>query len=239
MRMARAFTLIELLVVVAIIAVLVSILAPSLNNLYARAEVGACAGNLNAILKSMHDFARDHGTDYPHDPAGQTAGLYRFRLEVGVKAELFICPSTADEPLIAPTSTISYSYQAPFDRDGDGTGDTPGVTVDTKTDVVFLGDKSDQMTAAGFTYDWASLSDRTDSADNTPAAQVGMSQNHLDGRVMNVASPAGSTTVNRADIGHGCDNIFTIGPGQVGTGRPGAGSVITNREDSCLLDTDA
>jgi len=57
----RAFTLIELLVVVAIIAILVSLLMPSL----ARARVAAirtgCLNNMRSTMASMHLYASDYG----------------------------------------------------------------------------------------------------------------------------------------------------------------------------------
>ena len=51
------FTLIELLVVIAIIALLVSILLPSLNRAKELARRAVCGGNLNSIGKAMYLYA--------------------------------------------------------------------------------------------------------------------------------------------------------------------------------------
>ena len=58
-----AFTLIELLVVVAIIALLISILLPSLNAARDQARMLKCSANLSAVGKSLHFYA-DEYSDY-------------------------------------------------------------------------------------------------------------------------------------------------------------------------------
>jgi prepilin-type N-terminal cleavage/methylation domain-containing protein len=56
----RAFTLIELLVVVAIIALLVSILLPSLNRAREQARIVACMANMSNLSKATITFAAEH-----------------------------------------------------------------------------------------------------------------------------------------------------------------------------------
>ena len=61
----RAFTLIELLVVIAIIALLISILVPSLKQAKELAHRVACAAN----LRSMHQALTLYGEDFDDIPA--------------------------------------------------------------------------------------------------------------------------------------------------------------------------
>ena len=70
---AKAFTLIELLVVVAIIALLVAILLPSLERARAQAKVAPCAANLHQLGMGLTMYTQDHRERLPHiyAPAGQ------------------------------------------------------------------------------------------------------------------------------------------------------------------------
>ena len=64
-RDRSAFTLIELLVVVAIIALLISILLPSLNRARRQARSVACAANLRTILQGMQMYANENRGYFP------------------------------------------------------------------------------------------------------------------------------------------------------------------------------
>lgn len=56
----RGFTLIELLVVVAIIAVLISILLPSLGKAREVSKAAVCLSNLRSLMQAVHVYANDH-----------------------------------------------------------------------------------------------------------------------------------------------------------------------------------
>ncbi|MGE0482402.1 MAG: type II secretion system protein [Phycisphaerae bacterium] len=67
----KGFTLIELLVVVAIIALLISILLPSLSRARELAKRAVCASNLRGIGQSEHIYANDNSEWFPHDAYSQ------------------------------------------------------------------------------------------------------------------------------------------------------------------------
>jgi len=64
-RKRKAFTLIELLVVVAIIALLISILLPSLSRARELSKRTVCAANLRGIGQAMHIYAADDPGMFP------------------------------------------------------------------------------------------------------------------------------------------------------------------------------
>ena len=127
MRRTKAFTLIELLVVVAIIALLISILLPSLSRAREMSKRAVCASNLRGIGQAMYIYANDNYEQFPSnkidpDKAGENAppGYYRdassdgdvppdeipsttadlFLLVRGalVTPKQFICPSSSKTP---------------------------------------------------------------------------------------------------------------------------------------------
>jgi prepilin-type N-terminal cleavage/methylation domain-containing protein/prepilin-type processing-associated H-X9-DG protein len=73
----KGFTLIELLVVVAIIALLISILLPSLSRARELAKRAVCASNLRGIGQGMHIYANDNREWFPthfFNPGTYTVG---------------------------------------------------------------------------------------------------------------------------------------------------------------------
>jgi prepilin-type N-terminal cleavage/methylation domain-containing protein len=66
-RGAAAFTLIELLVVVAIIALLISILLPSLARAREQGKTVKCVANLKAVGVAMHSYFSEHREWFPFE----------------------------------------------------------------------------------------------------------------------------------------------------------------------------
>lgn len=99
----RGFTLIEVLVVVAIIALLVAVLLPSLSKAREQARITACNANLHDFGNSMHMYANNFPPFFPLEPYVGSVGsnpasddnllvlwLYRFARS----SSIFTCPST-------------------------------------------------------------------------------------------------------------------------------------------------
>src|ERR1043165_311599 len=97
-RSRSAFTLIELLVVVAIIALLISILLPSLAKAREQARITKCLANLSGLMKVTHTYFVENNDTFPMlskngggvigicswSYAGQTAAPYWQSIDGGV-----------------------------------------------------------------------------------------------------------------------------------------------------------
>ncbi len=102
----RAFTLIELLVVIAIIALLMSILMPSLNRVRKQARTVACQANLKQWSYIWHMYTEDSSGKYNpgNGSVGGEAGndwpllLMPYYQDRGA---LTLCPA-ATRPMVAP-----------------------------------------------------------------------------------------------------------------------------------------
>ncbi len=73
-RFRRAFTLIELASGIAIVAILLALLLPSLSRMRAGANAAACQANLRQLGISMNLYAVDHNQAFPV-PTNQASGL--------------------------------------------------------------------------------------------------------------------------------------------------------------------
>ncbi len=130
MRRTKGFTLIELLVVIAIIALLVSILLPSLGRARELAKQAVCQSNVNAVGKALALYSAVTSDQYPfpllpmstdwNSTAVNTnanvwlltgSGMQNFWLlmkENMVAASSFKCPS--DSGYTTRTSTATYGW---------------------------------------------------------------------------------------------------------------------------------
>jgi prepilin-type N-terminal cleavage/methylation domain-containing protein len=127
----RAFTLVELLVVIGIIALLISILLPSLARVREQANVIKCAANLRSVGQSVQLFANEHEGRVPHgmvSPSGVGGGFwldlfyakdfFKLRDKYGMTEQLLVCPSNLPSR-DAPFSDfgIYYGEWAPLSKD--------------------------------------------------------------------------------------------------------------------------
>lgn len=130
-RPQRAFTLIELLVVVAIIALLIAVLIPSLARARERSKRAVCFSNLRQIAIGMRSYAHEYEdrvplvfgnskqynqdfwyggsladlTTYPSRYRGQGI-LYQLRIVTDHKG--FRCPSATDDRFVLGTAKCPW-----------------------------------------------------------------------------------------------------------------------------------
>jgi prepilin-type N-terminal cleavage/methylation domain-containing protein/prepilin-type processing-associated H-X9-DG protein len=92
---ARGFTLIEILVVVAIIALLISILLPSLQKARESARAVACGTHLNQIFKGILFYAQNNGDRLPNFGYSTDVEWWPAQLArpLSYQFDLYVCPS--------------------------------------------------------------------------------------------------------------------------------------------------
>ena len=137
MKKQRAFTLIELLVVIGIIAILVSILLPTLNSARQRAYNVQCLSNLRACGQVLHLYANQNRGYFPpmnlQSPEALPRGIDIKEGNITVKypnvryaLARIVNPNSdpaVDQPNFSPGGLKIFYCPANFFWDGD----TPGV----------------------------------------------------------------------------------------------------------------
>lgn len=126
------FTLVEMLVTIAVIAILISILVPTIGPAMERARQASCSSNLGQCFKMVVMYASDNSGRLPQangdDPTtfrtGTTAPLQTFMTRQNLPSAVWYCPSLmrqdkADRgrqnwmnPPAGPTFRIGYAYIA-------------------------------------------------------------------------------------------------------------------------------
>ena len=74
--MKKGFTLIELLVVIAIIALLLSIIVPSLRKAKEQAKLMVCSSNMHQLVMGVVAYTTDHEGVLPPTIQGRTSGVW-------------------------------------------------------------------------------------------------------------------------------------------------------------------
>src|SRR3954447_3495074 len=107
----RGFTLIELLVVVAIIAVLIAILLPSLGRARESARGVACAANLRSLTQLVYIYSQNWDNTVPVRPSGAVGGggiygaFYASQVLLSLDKrplKVMACPSDSDSSRLYP-----------------------------------------------------------------------------------------------------------------------------------------
>ncbi len=110
MRKKSAFTLIELLVVIAILALLISILIPSLSRARQAAKTAVCASNMRGIMQALYLYAGDHrdqivGVGLAHGGGhgnDQAAWINTLRQSYGENTLIARCPQDESDHWALP-----------------------------------------------------------------------------------------------------------------------------------------
>jgi prepilin-type N-terminal cleavage/methylation domain-containing protein/prepilin-type processing-associated H-X9-DG protein len=127
LRDGRGFTLIEVLVVVAIIALLVSILLPSLSAARRQAKTATCAVNLRTIGQALIFYLQANQDIIPAAGAGGFESLHRYVQKVSISSSHPTSPWLGNNPVVyvpwflCPGDEIPHTTGEVLHRLPDGT----------------------------------------------------------------------------------------------------------------------
>lgn len=118
MRTKRGFTLVELLVVIGIIALLVSILLPTLNRARTAAKRVQCASNLSQVGRALYIYADSYKGSLPPDPGASAPDAISCTLrdsakQYGMARDIFYCPSRENPINLFPVTNKEEEWEKP------------------------------------------------------------------------------------------------------------------------------
>lgn len=222
MPMKRKFTLIELLVVIAIIAILASMLLPSLQKARERAKESACVSNQKQLASAFIMYSNDFKGWLPPATMYMGSGSQRWSYFLGTlqyvrrpatgKAYLTMCPTWEPLGYIGP----DYSYGVPCGSAENGGGvaggdGAYGRKLDRLTQWdILLGDSARCGSGAGSGRQSAWINHRTTGAEGQTADRA-VHFRHGGFSVANVAKRDGSVAgVRRNFINQGRRYLWTV-----------------------------
>lgn len=104
------FTLVELIVVIAIIAILMALLLPTLSKAREKANVTRCAANLHSIGQALILFCNNNNDKLPALQDGSVVWDTQLEDYLGKGVEVYLCPS--DRIMGSGDNTRRRSYAA-------------------------------------------------------------------------------------------------------------------------------